>query len=1198
MPNTLNDVMLEDFLKSTELDICDFKKEIYDITNPDTKIKFLKDIICMANTVRNSSAFIIIGVSENKVTGKKDLFDVDMSVDENTFLTFLESSIFPEMPPLSYYQYKYMKKTLGIFEIGIPTNGSICMSTKDHADKLSKDVVYYRNSSKNSEATEDKASEILDWLKNVTSNKWKTLLKHCEYFQTDVYNYILCYDNINLSNNQASLLTSVPWAAIVDMSDYSEVSGLYHSIHSEMQKLRHVHLITPSIQHAPQFVEDRSMAWIMAGGEDGAQKLTARKWNQKYFRYLHTQVNHVINNFTKCYIIVTLSQNDDLNKYLDFFISGIDNGLMYKYIALSNRDKEIEDENIVELKLTLTDIFLALSNLTRTKRYLDEIYMPSKSGDLKRIDNTSYLMEEFTLIHDHIGEDENLVNHDKHSYYRGEILSWCDLEPTKVICRKEERDLKKNIEKKFQSLRMKSEMIVVPYIAGAGGTSILKSIAWKLHDSYPVVILEKYSSSSSDKLRLLYENLDNHTIIVFVDNLSKEVYSLLRECDVARVKILLVIFERHNTTPAKARFCIEETLGADHIHFLRKFHGEVVDELEIPDSQKVTRKQLLTELSISSPDIHTPFMYCLTTFEQDFVKLSDYIIRKLNIRSMTNVQEDIFCFIAIAYIYAAQEIPVALLNKVSNSKNYLTSLSKGQKSLLTKSTQNIRPLHQSIAKEILINICLKGDTQKSAWRNRLKDIYIQFVDILVNIDLLENELVKMLIYNVFLSRNSGSDFANSISDLPSNDNKDVIFKYLIKNFPSNAHIHGHYSRFLMDIKDLENSVKEINEAISIESHYTFYHTKGLILAKILIDKMKKVACLHKKFSAEDLDIIDQDVAEIISCYDDSIKSAPDNKYAYQSKVHLYLDLVRKMYFFLDTDLSKCGNTLASWCLTQIDNAETSLGEAVLHAEQYGHIIDKENLEGQVYSLKGNYAVAVNKWDNLLSISSIYHPPIRRQIVYTYKNAWSSISPKQKERALTLLEDNIIEESSNVSNILLWLDCARKISKRYDLLEKAIEFLQYATDKDSITKDFYCFVLMVIRSIKTGSPIDIRRYNTLRENSLNATRAMVTRGQIKEFYDSRGVGLESLVSYKTLKKNNPDAEFNELFKDLGRIKGRITQIQRQENGYIEIENLNIKIHFNPSYVRGYSFNKGDENKLVDFVLGFSYDDVYAFDVKLP
>lgn len=80
---------LSELLKRSELRTLDFKLEPYDFTGttPEEKNRkrseFAKDIVSMANTPREESAYIVIGV-KRKPDGSNELKSVQAHIDDNT----------------------------------------------------------------------------------------------------------------------------------------------------------------------------------------------------------------------------------------------------------------------------------------------------------------------------------------------------------------------------------------------------------------------------------------------------------------------------------------------------------------------------------------------------------------------------------------------------------------------------------------------------------------------------------------------------------------------------------------------------------------------------------------------------------------------------------------------------------------------------------------------------------------------------------------------------------------------------------------------------------------------------------------------------------------------------------------------------------------------------------------------------------
>ena len=146
----------------------DFKKEIYDIgkNNLESQASFVKDLISLANTRRNSSAYIIIGIEDKS----REIVGLDKGYDDNPFQTFVKNRLIPKLDFI-YYNFRYKEKILGIFEIPIQSlSEPVVYDDPNHKDELEKTgkikarKVYHRQGSTNEEATEIERGRIRQWL--------------------------------------------------------------------------------------------------------------------------------------------------------------------------------------------------------------------------------------------------------------------------------------------------------------------------------------------------------------------------------------------------------------------------------------------------------------------------------------------------------------------------------------------------------------------------------------------------------------------------------------------------------------------------------------------------------------------------------------------------------------------------------------------------------------------------------------------------------------------------------------------------------------------------------------------------------------------------------------------------------------------------------------------------------------------------
>jgi hypothetical protein len=161
----MNTDLFKSLINKTEGPTLDFKSKQYPLIGDKNDIetaKFVKDIISFANTKREESAYIIIGISDDKV-----LCGLDHEIDEATLQSKLRDKVHP-IPKFSYSNFEFEGTVFGIFEIPI-ARYSIPITPAIKLKGLSPGVVYFRRGSKNDEAKSLEVIEIHEWLKGLNS---------------------------------------------------------------------------------------------------------------------------------------------------------------------------------------------------------------------------------------------------------------------------------------------------------------------------------------------------------------------------------------------------------------------------------------------------------------------------------------------------------------------------------------------------------------------------------------------------------------------------------------------------------------------------------------------------------------------------------------------------------------------------------------------------------------------------------------------------------------------------------------------------------------------------------------------------------------------------------------------------------------------------------------------------------------------
>jgi hypothetical protein len=126
------------------------------------KAAFIKDVVCMANTPREGSSYIIIGVRCN-TDGSKEIIEGIEHPDDANLQTLIGGKVRP-IPLFHYRTITYTGKTLGIIEI-FPRRGGPFLPIWGFEHKLRPGIVYFRRGSINDEAKDpEDLSDIVRWM--------------------------------------------------------------------------------------------------------------------------------------------------------------------------------------------------------------------------------------------------------------------------------------------------------------------------------------------------------------------------------------------------------------------------------------------------------------------------------------------------------------------------------------------------------------------------------------------------------------------------------------------------------------------------------------------------------------------------------------------------------------------------------------------------------------------------------------------------------------------------------------------------------------------------------------------------------------------------------------------------------------------------------------------------------------------------
>lgn len=153
--------LIEGRLGQDEGPTLDFKSSPVRLDNDFFKAAFIKDIICMANTPRQGSSYVVIGVA-CKPDGSKEVIGTNEHPDDANLQTLVGGRVRP-IPLFHYRTISYQGKTLGLLEI-FPRRGGPFRPIWGYKDMLRQGIVYFRRGSSNEEAEAEDLREIAKWM--------------------------------------------------------------------------------------------------------------------------------------------------------------------------------------------------------------------------------------------------------------------------------------------------------------------------------------------------------------------------------------------------------------------------------------------------------------------------------------------------------------------------------------------------------------------------------------------------------------------------------------------------------------------------------------------------------------------------------------------------------------------------------------------------------------------------------------------------------------------------------------------------------------------------------------------------------------------------------------------------------------------------------------------------------------------------
>lgn len=1215
---------IEEALQEGESDCLDFKMRNYNLEYREERNELIKDVLAMANTPRDRDSLIIMGVALNS-EGSKNFCGIDRHYDDASIQNIFDEKIVSPRPKLNYIPFNFAGVKIGVIEIPVERNGPFMpridiINDKQEID-LAAGTIYYRRGSQNARAAGDKHKEICDWFSKRSyqdppmQNQWNILRETLEIF-SHRRAWILMADRIHpeMASN-AQTLGLVPWKAVVDFDPLSDKSGLLHTIGSTLEKSRTIHRVVKGDAHQ-KIQSEPGTHWFFARGLQGRQGTTTddnfKSWNKVYQHEIGDQLRALVASINPQPVSILMIWNDSrLRKHFRLLAAEATKAFSdLGQFCLVSLDEETfsdtcDDYEIQLVKLSTSALCSGIASYySELLSNNNRIYsLPAAGGAPKVLEDKDRLwMSEdldFIFAGQGLDGDDNALE-----FRRGGEPTWRNLHLHHDCDRDIIQDLKTQIH--HDLTRRNIVRINLYHAAGGGGTTVGRRAVWDFRDRFPVAVLKKCGSRDTAERISKAAALTENPILLLVDGGEHsekdidELYGALKAMQTATVIVQVLRRPEYKQNTKSRLFWLKSELSDAEADRFREVYTRIAP----------SKSAELRDLSNRKTDhTRTAFFFGLTCFGRGFVRLEPYVRHR--IENLTPDQKEILLFLALAYYYGQQAIPVSAFasllsfprSRVVDFRKVFSANHSSALELLTEDCEGEwRPVHQIVSLEILQQLLAPQESieKESIWKQALSEKAMRFAEFCAGNRQQRSDRLSELVKRVFIYRDNteilGTErsvqkqFSRLIEDIPLNFGKIEVLRNLAKLFPEDAHFRAHLARMLSLNGHFDEATETIDSAISIQAQdQILHHVRGMVFRY----RVKQ----QQENRNADLNSIVELAKEATRSFEQSRCLEPDIEHGYISEIQMLIDL-------LDFAARKTGGSvvslitkgeLDSYIRTALEKVEDLLDRVfALHAGEKpsGYAIE---CKGRIERFYGDYQGALQTFDSLLHKPGHAHPPIRRQIVWTLlkkrEDKWENLTTKEVVRISDLLEKNLEEEIRDSTSLRLWLRAIRfaRVAPSLDLVTEKVSY--WKANTSSLDSAYYLYILHGIRALD-GSTQGLADFERAVEECRALSRYRRDRTRSFEWIGPEE-GIRALVHQSSLGEWNEESDFWSTPVSLRRLRGRIVSIEAHQKGAIELE-CGMRVFFVPGRA---GIHRGrDENTAVSCYVGFSYDGPRGWDVK--
>lgn len=786
-------------------------------------------------------------------------------------------------------------------------------------------------------------------------------------------------------------------------------------------------------------------------------------------------------------------------------------------------------------------------------------------------------------------------------FYLGRKISWLELAEGRDIPRKAMLFHKEKIEHRMSQRGTYRETL--KHVPGSGGTTVARRLAWELHYSHPVLVIEEVRATGPlvERISALAELTRRQCVVLLEQASDAAATDLYNQLTARSTPVTLIIVSRRNS-----QFNVDASKGvgplsrAERAEFTRVFSALAID---------AKAKERISGIGLPGGDPAVPFFYALNAFQANYEGLAPFVAA--SVAQHRDAVRSSIADISLVHRFARKALPARVIsvfqgapyqNNQAVRKNF-SNLAENL--LLEEPLGSWRTSHTLVADELVKQ--LLGSLEGAVARDWKNDLFSRSRDLIVRISEAYPDVVPdavlALLRSLFIERDSHEEldaapralFSELVKTIPTYSEREELFAALNEYFPDQSHFMAHHARLRSyQGKDYSGARRLIDSALEISPRdANIANIKGVVVRNEIYRNLDTNPQAWWSDDIEYRTSLNALIREALNCFIESEKleggRTEHNAVLIVSMAVRLVSRLKPRDLTLGQFLTKPSSTVLA---ESLDEAEEAVGRI---EEIAGDASLSDRVEGVLTDYRGvredNPESLLQGWRNILDTTRGHKGPIRSRLARLYwdkSNNGRDVNSAKK--AFDMLNENLRDDPYDARSIRLWLQVGRHVGATLD--QAAIHcarWVEVDRGRQSLYYDWVVSALLCLDGRLGERPNYERKLDLLRA----AGRDMRNFRDVFEWV-GHGEGLGKLINAKDPRLDRWDRKDKTTTKPgcIRRTEARVKKITARQSGWLRLDH-GLDAFFTP-HASGLQQGK-DEEALVTAVMGLTHDGLVAWSV---